>query len=1726
MDSKKTPPNLAQRCWRYMRILLLALGCFLFSSQEAHATHFAGADITYTCVGPNQYLVTLTLYRDCDGVSMSATEFININSASCGLTNLPAIQVPRDTFYEVSQLCPSVIGQSSCNGGNLPGIEVHVYSTIVTFPQACTDWVVSWSSCCRNNAITTLTNQGTMYVEAGINSTLCNSSPTFTSNPTPYFCAGQCYQYNHGALDPDNDTLRYELTCPLQGAGNCIPNVPGLSPTQPLFTNPANSFGFNGNTGQMTFCTQPGLAQFAVAAVTVYQVANGDTVGYVQRDIQMIVINSVNCTSPVNSNNPFVYTGGSFDTTANTFVVCAGDTLVFDLILSDPDGDTIALDAANTNLDFVFGPGNWSTFFNTSPPFSPDSVQVLVQVFTNPTNLGVNQFTIGITDNACPVPGDQILGYNLIIPGVEVSASDTVICPGIQQQLQMTANSFSSVGALAAGTFSWSQVSGPPITFDSDTFRNPIVTVPASTVSGDTIVLSVTFITAPDPVTGTQCTTTDEVLIAIQALPLSLNVFASDTSLCPNMQDDTINLSTAIAGPGIDLVNGIYTWTATPASYLSDLTAANINNPDAILAGGPNDSVTYTVNYTYGLCIGEDSIKLKWRPGIPSLSATQDTICPGDTTQLFGVLTDSIIVNDPTACSTYTVAPITFAPVAGSGTSVSLTDDAVTAALPIGFDFDFYCNTYSQFYISSNGFITFSSGGGSGCCTGQNLPTGGTPNNLIALAWEDLNPNNGGTIEYFTVGTAPNRQLIVNYINVPRFGGANNVTGQIILHEGTNFIDIHSTSIQSNGDNTTQGIENIDGTIGVAVPGRNSSPTWSATNDAYRFSPGVAVLFGPFTFNWSPGFAVSDPSVYNPNAFPQGTTMFHLTLNEQGCVMQDSIEIFVNSQIPVPTVTCGTPANQATSVLFEWGQSPGAAGWEYSLDSGITWVPVPLADSSLLVTGLTNGDCANILVRATGGAGPCPTNAASYLECCTTPCPMPNTSTITNLTCNGSGNGAISIAISGGVLGDHPDFTATLFDTSGNQIGTPISDPATTNFTGLAAGVYYAYITDTLGCFTYSDTVVVTEPNVLVASVDTTALTTCYSSTDGSATVSGAGGTTPYTWQWDVLAGSQTTPTAINLGVGAYPVVLTDSNNCTDTLIVNVNAPFPAPPALSLTSTPSTTCAGNGTGTVFATYNMVGNANNYTYLWSNNDATITANGLPAGTAMVTVTDMNGCTATGSVNITGSPTVSVTSMPSINPGCNMNDGQITAVATGDSAGYTYQWSPNALGQTTALATGLGIGNYSVTVTGLSNGCIAVGTVTLQNNSALNIVGFNIVNPSCGGADGEITVLTTGSGNVAGPITYEWAPGGQTTNPATGLSAGTYTVTVTDQATGCASVGDTTLTQPQLSASFINISNPACNLSTGSITAIASGAPGPFTYLWSDPLAQTTATAQGLAAGSYTCTVTYQGCSIVIPATTLTNDSLQISVADMNGIICNGDTASAYINLDVLPATANPTFMWSNNATTQNISGLSAGIYTVTASLGNACQTTLSATIADITLTLNATINNDTIETIQLNDSIAIDAGVTTNHSNPSYMWTADSAGVVSFLDSSMASTFAKGIGGGHSWLYITANAGPCSAVDSVFITVESYLGMPTAFTPNGDGINDFFRPAGLQNSDKVLQFKVYNRWGQLLYDDIINHEWDGTYQGVPQPQDVYIYTYEYAPANRERIIIRGEFTLIR
>lgn len=243
---------------------------------------------------------------------------------------------------------------------------------------------------------------------------------------------------------------------------------------------------------------------------------------------------------------------------------------------------------------------------------------------------------------------------------------------------------------------------------------------------------------------------------------------------------------------------------------------------DPNIAGVGTATVTYTVNdaCSGGVANLDDTIEIT--SGVPEL------ICQNTTVTLDGSGNASIVWQD--VVSNIIPGGYVLAEEAGNtietftgATSVNLGDDNGTAALNIGFDFNFYGNTYSQFYIASNGFLSFSGTGMTGAVsrTPTVLPTAGIPNNIIAVVWGDLDPSAGGTIKYQVFGNAPNRKLVVEYLNVPYYNSTQVVSAQAHLYEGSDNIEIHLINVQSDGSARTLGIENSTGTEAMTHPVTN-----------------------------------------------------------------------------------------------------------------------------------------------------------------------------------------------------------------------------------------------------------------------------------------------------------------------------------------------------------------------------------------------------------------------------------------------------------------------------------------------------------------------------------------------------------------------------------------------------------------------------------------------------------------------------------------------------------------------------------------------------------------------------------------------------------------------------------------------------------------------------------------------------------------------------------------
>src|SRR4051812_37642200 len=181
------------------RYYFLVLAVILIPAA-GYATHISGADLTYRWISGNTFEIDLTLYRDCSGIAAPASVIINYKSATCGSNNNVSLNKIPGTGIEITQPCPTA--PTTCTTGSNPGIQKYEYKGNVTLPLACTDWVFSYSVCCRNCAISTLlytpnncSGVPATYVEATLNnlSDPTNSSPQFTNPPLSFLCVGQSF---------------------------------------------------------------------------------------------------------------------------------------------------------------------------------------------------------------------------------------------------------------------------------------------------------------------------------------------------------------------------------------------------------------------------------------------------------------------------------------------------------------------------------------------------------------------------------------------------------------------------------------------------------------------------------------------------------------------------------------------------------------------------------------------------------------------------------------------------------------------------------------------------------------------------------------------------------------------------------------------------------------------------------------------------------------------------------------------------------------------------------------------------------------------------------------------------------------------------------------------------------------------------------------------------------------------------------------------------------------------------------------------------------------------------------------------------------------------------------------------------------------------------------------------------------------------------------------------
>ncbi len=1072
--------------------LLIAL---MFSVLFANASHVPGGNITYECVGPNQYVITLTLYEDCGTAFTSNTDMTIQVDNDCGFPN-PTVTMPNTVYQqEVSQLCQSQLPLSECNGGTMPGVYMHVWQDTITLPGPCDSWTFSYSSCCRNTSSNLVGSSDNYYWEAVLNSQTapCNTAPAITAQPIPYVCVNQLVTYNLGVFEPDGNTITYTFIDAMTSATGIVSYQAGFSGT-----NPIPGITIDPATGLISF-TPTAVGNYVVAVLIEEFDANGNLVGSIVQDFQFEVIN---CAGNDNPEPPAAgisnFSGTGVQTGPTDVQVCEGDNICFDVVFTDPNaGDSIYL---SSNADLVLA---GATFTQTSF-FSPATATICwtAQPGSNP----YSAITINAVDNSCPIVGTSVMSVGVSVINSTYAGMDEIMCLGAGVQLNATGGS----------NFTWSVISGDPISVGNN----------------------ITCDNCPDPVANPAVTTVYEVMsnlaggctnldtITVTVVPdFTYTLTQSSASTCLNSEIDI----TLVPTPG-----GAYTYDWSPGTFLNSTT---VSSP-TVLPTSPG-TYDYAVEITSpDGCVHNDTISVNvaaaYAPDVTVTTNTTNIVC-GDTvtfdTDLGGGVPATCGPSATTTCSA-----------ASSQQTIGIQTGANTSTTwpaPYG---NWYRNAKHQFLftaaeLQAMGFV----GGKITEIAWQVTQINGTTNynsytiSMGCTGTTDLTTWEGGLTQVFSpqnisIATGWNTHVLTTAYE---WDGISNLVVEVCYDNlATSYTNNSITPYTTTGFNSSIYYFS-DGT--PACP-YTTTQTVSTNRPITRFTT-CPTIPDPanFTFDWTPSALMADPTAQNTYSLPMVTTDYQLVVTDNNGGCTDTVNIHVDVMCdtclaPLPTLTHITCNGGMDGEIFAQPTGIDGPPWVMELIDPATMGVLqtdPVVTTTTTFTGLTAGD---YIVRSTDTTGCYADTLVTLLE----PTAVGLTVSNDSIICIG-GTADMTAVATGGNGAPYTYNWSGLAGTSGNETDNPLVNTT-----------YDVYALDPMGCS--SDTLPITisifPPILTTPGANDTVCPGDFAMIDVTAN-GGIGGTYFYNWVDDQgnavgsAAQISVTPTA---SPTTYYVTVTD--NC------------------------------------------------------------------------------------------------------------------------------------------------------------------------------------------------------------------------------------------------------------------------------------------------------------------------------------------------------------------------------------------------------------------------------------------------------------------------------------------------------------------------------------------------------------------------------------------------------
>lgn len=650
----------------------------------------------------------------------------------------------------------------------------------------------------------------------------------------------------------------------------------------------------------------------------------------------------------------------------------------------------------------------------------------------------------------------------------------------------------------------------------------------------------------------------------------------------------------------------------------------------------------------------------------------------------------------------------------------------------------------------------------------------------------------------------------------------------------------------------------------------------------------------PYSFTWSNGGLQEDIS-----GLCSG--YYYVTVSDAaGCLGMDSFFVgcgnicLMTLESSARNVSCAGASDGAVSLSISNGSAPFTYRWSTgdttarlnTLPGGIISFSVTVTDASGCSASLSQ----SLLVEE--------------------PAPLAVATNIRNASCFTASDGSIDLTVSGGTAPFH-----YLWSTGSHQ----------PSIAGLIAGTYTVTVTDANNCIIIDSLITVGEPAMLSLGA-VTSPPTCHDGTDGTIDLTVAGGTPPFSYIW---SNGENVEDIRRLKAGSFHVSVEDASGCSATLNIEVLSPQP----VTVTSlTENISCFGENDGSIDIT--ISGGRSPYIFNWSNGSRTEDISSLFAGNYFLTVTDDNGCTISEAFSIREPDPLEAVINSAGDVSCfGGNDGTLCAQVSGGTAPYLFNWSSGA---TAACAIDLIAGIHSLTATD-KNGCRVSLASEVSEPASLQIESSLINHVSCfNGSDGSIELTVIGGMT---PYHYMWS-NGQTASSLTGLTAGSFMVTVID-ANGCSLTDTFTVAQSEQLMLGVRTTPPLCsNTSDGAIDLIVSGGTSPFTFNWSN--GQITEDLSGAAGGTYEVSVVdAKGCDAALTVEISAPPAIIIT-SFVSDATCFGKN-DGNINVSVTGGLSPYSFAWSNGAATESLSELSAGDYLLTITDDNGCAVFKSFTV---------------------------------------------------------------------------------------------------------------------------------------------------------------------------------------